>query len=191
MVVPVSVSEPVANARRTIRMQFGNFLQQGLQILQLDRDAVNEAAKDEDALLPALLFFALAGLANGAGQMSFRGMVFGPILATLLSFVVVGLLSVLSRVFGGHASFLELYRPLGLAAPIHWIQAVPILGPFLGAAALLYFAIIAGLTLECTSGLSRARAAAVVAILVGVSLFLFLVFFAMVFSVMLFRALFS
>lgn len=173
------------------RMDLGNYLQKGLQILQLDVHAIRETSKDEDALLPALLFFALAGLANGAGQLSFRVMIFGPILATLLSFVLVGLLSVISRLVGSSASFLELYRPLGLAASIHWVQAVPIIGPFLGVFALLYFAFVSGLTLESAGELSRPKAAAVVALLVGVSLFLFLVFFAMVGSLLLFRALFS
>ena len=114
------------------RMDLGNYLQKGLQVLQLDVKTIRDVSQDENALLPALLFFALAGLANGAGQFDFRVMIFGPILATLLSFVLVGLLSVLSRLFGSSASFLELYRPLGLAAPLHWVQAVPIIGPFLG-----------------------------------------------------------
>lgn len=174
-----------------VSMDLGNYLQKGIQILQLDVQAMKKTSKDEEALLPALLFFALAGLANGAGQFSFRGMVFGPILATLLSFVIVGLLNVLSRLFGGTASFLELYRPLGIAAPIHWVQAVPMIGPFLGFFALLYFAVVAALVLESTSELTRAKAGAVVALLVGISLFLCLAFLAMVGSLLLFRALFS
>lgn len=173
------------------RMDLGNYLQKGLQILQLDPKSIGDASRDEDALLPALLFFALGGVANGAGQFDFRVMVFGPILATLLSFVLVGLLSVLSRLLGSHASFLELYRPLGLAAPLHWVQAVPIIGPFLGFFALIYFAVVAAITVETTGELSRAKAAAAVALLIGISLFLFLVFFAMVGSLLLFRALFS
>jgi hypothetical protein len=172
-------------------MDFGNYLQKGMQILQLEVKTIREASKDEEALLPALLFFALAGLANGAGQFSFRVMIVGPILATLLSFVLVGLLSVLARLFGSTASFLELYRPLGLAAPVQWVQAVPFIGPFLGFFALIYLAVVAALTLETTGEISRAKAAAVVALLVGISLFLFLVFFAMVGSLLLFRTLFS
>jgi hypothetical protein len=118
-------------------------------------------------------------------------MIFGPILATLLSFVVVGLLSVLARLFGSSASFLEIYRPLGVAAPVHWVQAVPIIGPFLGFFALLYFAAVAALTLEASGDLPRAKSVAVVALLAGITLFLCLVFLAMVGSLLLFRALFS
>lgn len=178
-------------AKLGVHMDFGNYLQQGLQILQLDVKTIRDASKDEEALLPALLFFALAGLANGAGQFSFRVMIVGPILATLLSFVIVGLLSVLSRLFGSTATFLDLYRPLGLAAPVQWVQAVPFIGPFLGFFALIYLAVVAALTVETTGGISRPKAAAVVALLVGISLFLFLVFFAMVGSLLLFRTLFS
>lgn len=179
------------DSRRGEGMDLGRYLQKSIQILQLDNAAIREISRDEEALLPALLFFALAGLANGAGQFSFRGMVFGPILATLLSFVLVGLLSVLSRLFGSTASFLELYRPLGIAAPIHWVQAVPIIGPFLGIFALLYFGAVAALAVEGAGNLPRTKAIAIVALLAGISLFLCLVFLAMVGSLLLFRALFS
>jgi hypothetical protein len=182
-------AQPAVN--RGESMDFGDYLQKGLQILQLDVKTIRDASKDEEALLPALLFFAVAGLANGAGQFSFRVMIVGPILATLLSFVLVGLLSVLSRLFGSNATFLELYRPLGLAAPVQWVQAVPFIGPFLGFFALMYLAVVATLTVETAGEISRAKAAAVVALLVGISLFLFLVFFAMVGSLLLFRRLFS
>ena len=97
------------------RMNFGHYLQQSIQVLQLDSDAIRDVSKDEDALLPALIFFAVSGLAIGAGRYSFETLIFGPILVTLLSFVFVGLLNILSRLFGGTARFLDLYRPLGLA----------------------------------------------------------------------------
>lgn len=180
-----------SETRRGEGMDLGGYLQKAIQILQLDKSTIKNVSRDEEALLPALLFFALAGLANAAGQFSFRGMVFGPILATLLSFVIVGLLSVLSRLFGSTASFLEIYRTLGVAAPIHWIQAVPVIGPFLGLFALLYFAAVAALTVEVAGELPRAKSVAVVALLAGVSLFLCLVFLAMIASLLLFRILFS
>lgn len=176
---------------RSERMDLGGYLQKGIRILQLDLKNIEDVSRDEEALLPALLFFAVAGLANGAGQFSFRGMIFGPIVATLLSFVFVGLLSVLSRFFGSKAEFLELYRPLGVAAPIFWVQAVPLLGPFLVSLALVYFAVVAVVVVERSGALQRSKALAVVALLAGISLFLVLVFLAMVGSLFLFRALFS
>ena len=188
MVEPTSAP---AESKRGVRMDFGSYLQKGIQILQLDIETIRSVSKDEDALVPALLFFAVAGLAIGAGQYSFHALVFGPILVTLLSFVLIGILNVLSRLFGSKSSFLELYRPLGLAAPVQWVQAVPILGPFLGFFALLYLAVVSALTLEVAGKLSRPRAATVVALLVGVSLFLFLVFFAMMGTLQLFRTLFA
>jgi Yip1 domain len=172
-------------------MDLGGYLQKGVQVLQLDLNTIDDVSRDEDALLPALLFFAVAGLANGAGQFSFRGMIFGPIVATLLSFVFVGLLSVLSRLFGGKGEFLDLYRPLGVAAPIFWVQAVPLLGPFLVSLALVYFAVVAVVVVERSGNLPRGKAVAVVALLAGILLFLVLVFLAMIGSMFLFRALFS
>jgi hypothetical protein len=172
-------------------MDLGGYLQKGVQILQLDLKVIETVSRDEEALLPALLFFAVAGLANGAGQFSFRGMIFGPIVATLLSFVFVGLLSVLTRLFGGKGEFLDLYRPLGVAAPIFWVQAVPLLGPFLVSLALVYFAVVAVMVVERASNLPRGKSVAIVALLAGIGLFLVLVFLAMIGSMFLFRALFS
>ncbi len=176
---------------RIERLNLGRYLQQSIQILQLDVGTINRVSRDEEALLPALLFFAIAGLASGAGQFSFRGMIFGPIVATILSFVLVGLLSVLSRLFGGNAEFLDLYRPLGVAAPIFWVQVVPLLGPFLVFLALVYFAVVAVAVVEQTGRLPKTKALAIVALLAGISLFLVLVFLAVVGSLLLFRALFT
>jgi hypothetical protein len=180
-----------STGERSERVDLGGYLQKGVQILQLDLKVVDSVARDEDALLPALLFFAVAGLANGAGQFSFRGMIFGPVVATLVSFVFVGLLSVLSRVFGGTGEFLDIYRPLGVASPIFWVQAVPLLGPFLVSLALVYYAVVAVLVVERTGGLPRGKSIAIVALLAGISLFLVLVFLALVGSMFLFRSIFS
>jgi hypothetical protein len=173
------------------RLDLGGYLQKGVRILQLDGNTIDAVSRDEEALVPALVFFAVAGLANGAGQFSFRGMVFGPIVATLLSFVFIGLLSVLSRLFRGESEFLDVYRPLGVASPIFWVQAVPLLGPFLVSLALVYFAVVAVVVVERTNRVPRGKAVAIVGLLAGISLFLVLVFLAMVGSVFLFRALFS
>jgi hypothetical protein len=69
-------------------------------------------------------------------------MLLGVFLMTLVSFVIVGLLHVLARLFGGTASFLELYRPLGAAAPVHWVLVVPFIGSFLGFLAMLYSLVV-------------------------------------------------
>ncbi len=173
-------------------MDLSHYLQESIQILQLDTGAIRRAQRDEDALVPAVAFFAVAGLASGVGQLSFRGMIFGVILFTLASFVGVGLLHVLTRLFGGHASFVELYRPLGIAATIHWVQVLPFgLGTFLGLLAALYSLLVAVFAVETVASLPRLKAILVVATLFGLSVFLGLVFLAVLGSVALFHAVFS
>ncbi len=168
-------------------MEFGGYLQKGIQILQLDTNTIRDVYRDEDALLPAILFVALAGLASGVGQFSFRGMVFGILLMTLVSFVVVGLLHVLARLFGGTASFLELYRPLGASAPVHWVLAVPFIGPVLGFLAALYSLVVAVIVVETAGDLPRSKSLVVVGLLFALTLFLYLVFFAAIGSLALLR----
>ncbi len=172
-------------------MELGLYLQKGIQILQLDTDTIRDVYRDEDALLPAILFVAMAGLASGVGQFSVRGMVFGVLMMTLASFVVVGLLHVLARLFGASVSFLELYRPLGAAAPLHWVLVVPFIGPVLGFLAALYSLVVAVIVVETAGELPRSKSLVVVAIFFGVSLFLYLIFFAVIGSLILLRGLFS
>ncbi|MFQ5790311.1 MAG: YIP1 family protein [Acidobacteriota bacterium] len=172
-------------------MDFGSYLQKGIQILQLDRSAIRAVYRDEEALLPAMLFFAVGGLASGVGQFSFRGIIFGVLLMTVVSFVIVGMLQVLARLFGGTATFLELYRPLGIAAPVHWVQVVPFVGAFLGSLAVLYSLAVSATVLETVGGLPRSKALLVVALMFGICLFLGLVFLAVVGSLLLFRSVFS
>jgi hypothetical protein len=168
-------------------MEFGGYLQKGVQILQLDTDTIRQVYRDEDALLPAILFVALAGLASGVGQFSIRAMILGVVLMTLVSFVFVGLLHVLSRLFGGSATFLELYRPLGAAAPVHWVLAVPFIGPILGFLAALYCLVVAVVVVETTGELPRSKSLVVVALFFALTLFLYLIFFAVIGSLALLR----
>jgi len=168
-------------------MEFGAYLQKGIQILQLDTNTIREVYRDEDALLPAILFVALAGLASGVGQFSIQGMFLGVLLMTLVSFVCVGLLHALARLFGGTATFLELYRPLGAAAPVHWVLAVPFLGPVLGLLAALYSLVVAVIVVETAGELPRSKSLVVVGIFLVVTLFLYLIFFAVIGSLALLR----
>lgn len=172
-------------------MDFAGYLQKGISILQLDADAIRKVYRDEEALLPAILFFAIAGFASGVGQFSLKAVVFGVFLVTLISFVIVGLLHVLARLFGGTASFLELYRPIGTAAPVHWVMVVPFLGPFLGFLAMLYSLVVTVKVVETAGELPRTKALLVVTLLFGLCLFLSLVFLAIMGSLLLLRAVFG
>lgn len=178
----------VDNENRHAQMDLGAYLQEGLRILQMDRDVIRAVSRDEEAILPAMLFFAVAGFASGLGQFSFRAMLLGSLMVTLVSFVTIGLLHVLARLFGSTATFLELYRPLGLAAFIHWVQVFPFIGPFLGFLAVLFSLVVAVVVLETVGGLARSKALVVVTLLFGILVFLGLVFLAILGSLLLLSA---
>jgi hypothetical protein len=97
------------------------------------------------------------------------------------------LLHVLARLFGGTATFLELYRPLGAAAPVHWVLAVPFLGPVLGLLAALYSLVVAVIVVETAGELPRSKSLVVVGIFLVLTLFLYLIFFAVIGSLALLR----
>ena len=178
-----SMSEPT--------LDFGAYLQKGLQILQLDARTILSVHRDEDALVPGILFFAVAGVAGGVAQFSLSGMLFGLVMSTLLSFVVVGILNVLAQLFGAKCSFLELYRPIAIAAPIHWVQVVPVLGIFLGLLATIYSLVVAGRVLEVVGDLPRSKASLVVLLLLATTLFLCLSFLALVGTLLVFQTVMS
>lgn len=178
----------VRDGDRHAQMDLAGYLQKGLQVLQMDRSVIRAVSRDEEAILPAILFFAVAGFASGLGQFSFRAIVLGSLMVTLISFVTVGLLHVLARVFGSTATFLELYRPLGLAAFIHWVQVFPFIGPFLGFLAVLFSLVVAVVVVETLGGLSRYKALIVVTLLFGILVFLGLISLAILGSLLLLSA---
>ncbi len=115
-------------------MTFKEYLSKGLEIVKLNRDAASEVAAQEDAFGMAILFFAIGGLAAGLGSVmtklgfGFFTVIFFPAAHVIGSFVWVGVLYLLSKLFGGTGTYREHYSALGIGSLAGWAQIVPVIG---------------------------------------------------------------
>ncbi|MBN2457528.1 YIP1 family protein [Candidatus Woesearchaeota archaeon] len=156
-------------------MGFKEYVMQGIDILKLDSKAINKAAKDPDATKMALLFIAIAGVASAIGAWNFVGIIFVPIITVIMAFVSVGVLHLLAKLFGGSGSYMELFRPLGIAEIIMWITVIPFIGPILGSIVGIWFMVAAVVIIREVHKLSTGKAIMVVLIPVIVVMLLLVV----------------
>ena len=143
---------------------FGNYIKQAIEILKLNTKAMTEASKDEKAFGMAILFIAIGGVAGAIGMLNPIGIVLNPIIAIIGSFIGVGILHILAKLFGGKGTFTELYKVMGLAYLIQWISVIPLIGPILSGILGLWVIVVNVVALKTVYKLSTGKAIVVILI---------------------------
>ncbi len=146
---------------KEIPMDFKGYLGKGWAIVKLDRDTAAEVAADENSFGPAVLFFAIGGLAGGLGGAAFSGgltLIMAPIFAVIWSFVSVGILHLLAGLFGGTGNFKGYYSAMGIGSLPQWAGLIP----FLGSIIALWYIPVAVIVTERVHGINQGKAIAVV-----------------------------
>ena len=105
------------------------------RVLRLDSAVFPEIADDESALGPAVGIAALASvIASITGQGGFIGrIVAGAVGAVIGLFIWTGIIFLMSKAFGGKATYGQLVRPLGFSSAPYALAIVPVLGALVGA----------------------------------------------------------
>ncbi len=159
-------------------MDFKGYIMKGIEIVKLNKDVAEEVSKDENAFAPAMAFIAIGGLASGIGAILRGGSVMlivgAPILAVLFSFVGVGILYLLARLFGGTGDYKGYYTALGIGDLPAWAGIIPFLGAFVA----LWSIPVAVIVTERVHKISTGKAVAVVLIPVALAVLLGLAAFA-------------
>jgi len=113
-------------------MDFKYYLKQGIGLMTLNRDIVEEMSKDKNAFAPAVLFFAIGGLAAPGAMFTWGGItgiiigtVSGPVFSVIFSFIGVGILYLLAKLFGGAGQFKGYYSALGIGSLPIWAAIIP------------------------------------------------------------------
>jgi len=149
-------------------MDFKAYVMKGVELVKLNRDMAEEVSRDENAFTPAVLFFAIGGLAGGIGAIFSGGagslILIMPIVAVAASFIGVGILYLLARLFGGAGDFKGYYSALGIGYLTAWAGVIP----FLGAVLSLWGIPVAVIITERVHRISMGKAVAVVLIPVAV-----------------------
>ena len=134
-------------------------------ILKLDAQAIRDAAGDEELTASAVVVVAIAGVASAIGTLHiFPGIITNPIMTVVGSFIGVGILFLLAKLFGGTGDFLSYYRPIGLAYALQWITVIPVIGGFLGIITGIWMTVVTIVITREIHGFSTGKAALVVLI---------------------------
>ncbi|MBP7148329.1 MAG: YIP1 family protein [Acidobacteria bacterium] len=130
--------------------------------------ALREVAADANALIPALVILAIAGVAAGIGSLNPLMVVVFIVLVPLWSFVWVGILHLLSMLFGGKGGYMPFFQAYGHGVGlVNWVGVVPFVG---GLVAMVWGIIVSVVIVEEVHALPRGKAIAVVLIPLAVLL---------------------
>ena len=147
-------------------MDFKAWLMKGIEIVKLNRPAMDEVASDEQSFWPAVLFFAIGGLASGLGS-SLGNVVLlpvlivaGPVTQVAGSFISIFLLFIIAKLFGGTGTYRAYFSALGVGSIISWTQVVPVLGHIIS----LWNIPVAVVVTERVHNVSTGKAVAIVLI---------------------------
>ncbi len=156
--------------------EFKKYAKQGIEILKLNGKVAEKISKDKKATNYAFLFVVLVGVAQAIGTFNVPGIIVTPIFTLIGSFIGVGILHILAKIFGGRADFMEFYRAFGIGYVGMWISVIPIIGPMLSGLLGLWYLAVNVVILKSVHKLSTAKAIIVIAIplIIMFVLFIFL-----------------
>jgi len=157
-------------------MDLKAYVMKGIELVKLNGEMAETVAADEEAFVPAVIFYAVGGLAAGIGAAftgSFSMIIYGPIAGVVFSFIGVGILYLIAKLFGGTGDFVSYYRALGVGSLPQWAGIIPVLGGIVG----LWTLPVAVIVTERVHKLPRGKAIAVVLIPVAVLLVLGIIAF--------------
>lgn len=155
------------------RVELGKYLRKAVEIIRLRKEAAQEAANDEAALVPGIIILAIGGLAVAIGAM-LQGIVtepveaaffllFAPVLNVLIFSAFISVFHAIARLFGGTATYQAYYRAAALASIVGWVQVLPGIGTYLSIWTLPVNVIV----LEGVHKLRRIEAVAVVCLMMA------------------------
>lgn len=149
-------------------MDLAGSLNKAIEIVKLNRAVATEVGRDEQSLQPGLVFIAVSGLAAGISTLFRHGGIGGlitmPIMAIAGYFVGVGILHLVATIFfGGKGDFMSLLRAESHASIIGWAGIIPFIGTLVG----LWHLPVTVVILQSVYGMSREKAIATVAVIVG------------------------
>ena len=149
-------------------MDLAGSLNRAIEIVKLNGTVAAEVGSDEQSLQPGLVFVAVGGLAGGIaallGDGGIGGLITAPIGALIGFAIGVGILHLVATfLFGGKGDYLSLLRAESHASILNWAGIVPFVGWLVG----LWHLPVTVVILENVYGMTRQKAIATVAVIVG------------------------
>lgn len=145
-------------------MSFTDYVKKGIEIAKLNGKVAEHVAKDKNATGMGVLILVLAGVAAAIGRLNPVGIIAIPIANIVGWFIMIGVFHLIALLFGGKATFSELYRPLTVSSVIYWVSVIPFIGPVLSSIASLWEIVVSVVVIRDVHKLSTGKAVAVVVI---------------------------
>lgn len=175
---------------------FKKYFNSALEIVKLNPKEIIKVAKDKNATPWGLIFVVVTGLATAIGALITNGIkmpilykttlgmpqlsdiITMPIGYLLWTFIFIGILWLIAKLFGGKARFVEHYRAQSLGLVVYWIGVIPIIGPMLLWISELWYLVMSVFIIKNVHKLKTWQAVLVVLIPIIVVVILIAVFIA-------------
>jgi len=158
-----------------VKLDFGNSVKQAIEIVKLNGKVAENVSKDKNATLNGILIIAIGAFLSQALNLEIITIVSTLIIGIIGYFIVIGIMHIVARLFGGKAKFIEYFRTESHAAVLGWLgilSIIPFLGGIINIIVGIWGFVISVMILENVHKLTRGKAIIVVLLPVVVMIFL-------------------
>ncbi|MCM2326011.1 MAG: YIP1 family protein [Candidatus Woesearchaeota archaeon] len=148
------------------------YIKRGFAIFRLDESEIKNAAKDPNSTSYVFLIVMLVGAAQAIGSLKLSPSMLAFYISSAFIGAILGtmVLHFLAWLFGGKATFLEFFRPIGMSYVVMWITIIPVIGPAISGVIGIWYVAVNLAVIRIVHRLSLGKAALVILIPVLIAL---------------------
>jgi len=113
-------------------MNLTKSIKQGIEIIKLNKTTIEKVAKDKKATTAGILILIIGGFISGISSKNLIVLSVSPIVVLIFSFIGIGILHLIAKLFKGKAEFMEFYRVSTHASILSWLSILYLI-PYLQA----------------------------------------------------------
>jgi len=156
-------------------MDFVNSIKQAIEIVKLNGKAAKNVSKDKNATLIGILIIAIGSVLSNVLMLKIVDIISTLIIGVIGYFIIVGIMHIIARLFGGQAKYLEYFRAQSHASILSWLgilAVIPTVGSIINFFIAIWSLIVWVVILESVHKLTRGKA--IVVVLLIITLFIFI-----------------
>lgn len=126
-------------------MGFTKSIKQAIEILKLNKTIIEKVAKEKQATTAGILILIIGGFIAGIASKKWLLLGITPIIVLIFSFIGIGILHLIAKLFKGKAEFIEIYRALTHASILNWLSIfdlIPLLKTIIAVITLIWGIVI-------------------------------------------------
>ena len=159
-------------------MDFVNSIKQAIEIVKLNGKPAKNVSKDKNATLIGILIIAIGSVLSNVLMLEIVDIISTLIIGVIGYFIIVGIMHIIARLFGGQAKYLEYFRAQSHASILSWLGilvVIPTVGSIINFFIAIWSLIVWVVILESVHKLTRGKA--IVVVLLIITLFIFMIIF--------------